>query len=266
MKNKSWIIAMITFWIILIIILIAFLCYAIGDGNAISFGRYRSNNKSKTIFDETYDLELVNEIQIIASAGDLKIEESTDVQKVKVVVYGNEKKDVDVILSDGKLKIDNSKYKNRFSVFAFNNDMDEITVYLPKNYNKEINAKLDYGNIEIIDLENATINIDESCGNIDLGKVKDLKINCDYGDVKVDTVLNKLDIDTNCGSVKINNLDLKENSKIKSDLGDVKIGSTNDIYIDASVDLGDCKINKNNRHAEINLKVEVDCGDIKVEN
>lgn len=266
MKNKSWIIAMITFWVILIILLVIFLCYAIGDGNVISFGMYRSDNVSKIICDETYDLELINNIQIIANAGDLKIEESTDIQKVKVLICGDQNKDIEVNLNDGKLRIDNTKNKNKVSVFAFNNHMDEITVYVPKNYNKEINAKLEYGNIEIIDLENAIINIDESCGDINLGKVKDLKINCDYGDIEIGTVLNKLDIDTDCGSVKIKNIDLKENSKIKSDLGDVKIGSTNDIYIDANVDLGDFKINKNNRYAEVILKVEVDCGDIKVEN
>ena len=66
--------------------------------------------------------------------------------------------------------------------------------------------------------------------------------------------------------MKIKNIELKENSKIKNDLGDVKIGNTNDIYIDANVDLGEYKINKNNRYAESTLKIDVNCGDIKVEN
>ena len=262
MKNKGWIIAMIIFWIILIIFLIAFLSYVILNNTNIPIGIYNTSNNSEIICNENYDLELINNIEILVSAGKLKIEENTDDQKVKVLVYGEQNRQIDVSVDNGKLKIDNTKSKR--VVFSFNNHIDEITVYLPRNYNKEINVKSDYGNVDMIDLENATINIEESCGDINLGKVKNLQIDSDYGSIDVDTVLNKLDIEIDCGDLKIKNIELKENSKIKNDLGDVKIGNTNDIYIDANVDLGEYKINKNNRYAESTLKIDVNCGDIKV--
>ncbi len=264
MKNKGWIIAMIIFWIILIIFLIAFLSYVILNNTNIPIGIYNTSNNSEIICNENYDLEFINNIEILVSAGKLKIEENTDDQKVKVLVYGDQNRQIDVSVDNGKLKIDNTKSKR--VVFSFNNHIDEITVYLPRNYNKEINVKSDYGNVDMIDLENATINIEESCGDINLGKVKNLQIDSDYGSIDVDTVLNKLDIEIDCGDLKIKNIELKENSKIKNDLGDVKIGNTNDIYIDANVDLGEYKINKNNRYAESTLKIDVNCGDIKVEN
>ncbi len=264
MKNKGWIIAMIIFWIILIIFLIAFLSYVILNNTNIPIGIYNTSNNSEIICNENYDLEFINNIEILVSAGKLKIEENTDDQKVKVLVYGEQNRQIDVSVDNGKLKIDNTKSKR--VVFSFNNHIDEITVYLPRNYNKEINVKSDYGNVDMIDLENATINIEESCGDINLGKVKNLQIDSDYGSIDVDTVLNKLDIEIDCGDLKIKNIELKENSKIKNDLGDVKIGNTNDIYIDANVDLGEYKINKNNRYAESTLKIDVNCGDIKVEN
>lgn len=264
MKNKGWIIAMIIFWIILIIFLIAFLSYVILNNTNIPIGIYNTSNNSEIICNENYDLEFINNIEILVSAGKLKIEENTDDQKVKVLVYGEQNRQIDVSVNNGKLKIDNTKSKR--VVFSFNNHIDEITVYLPRNYNKEINVKSDYGNVDMIDLENATINIEESCGDINLGKVKNLQIDSDYGSIDVDTVLNKLDIEIDCGDLKIKNIELKENSKIKNDLGDVKIGNTNDIYIDANVDLGEYKINKNNRYAESTLKIDVNCGDIKVEN
>ncbi|MCX4302807.1 MAG: DUF4097 domain-containing protein [Clostridia bacterium] len=264
MKNKGWIIAMIIFWIILIIFLIAFLSYVILNNTNIPIGIYNTSNNSEIICNENYDLEFINNIEILVSAGKLKIEENTDDKKVKVLVYGDQNRQIDVSVDNGKLKIDNTKSKR--VVFSFNNHIDEITVYLPRNYNKEINVKSDYGNVDMIDLENATINIEESCGDINLGKVKNLQIDSDYGSIDVDTVLNKLDIEIDCGDLKIKNIELKENSKIKNDLGDVKIGNTNDIYIDANVDLGEYKINKNNRYAESTLKIDVNCGDIKVEN
>ena len=67
-------------------------------------------------------------------------------------------------------------------------------------------------------------------------------------------------------NIKIDKVQIAEDSYIKSDYGDVRIKETNDIYIDAKTDLGDVKINTNNRHSEITLKIEGDCGDIKVEN
>ena len=44
MKNKGWIIAMIIFWIILIIFLIAFLSYVILNNTNIPIGIYNTSN------------------------------------------------------------------------------------------------------------------------------------------------------------------------------------------------------------------------------
>jgi len=59
----------------------------------------------------------------------------------------------------------------------FNNYINDIIVYIPKNYDKTIEIDLDYGNVNVVDLENATINIKEDCGNIILGKIKNVMEN-----------------------------------------------------------------------------------------
>ena len=46
----------------------------------------------------------------------------------------------------------------------------------------------------------------------------------------------------------------------------MKIHSTNEIYIDAKVDLGDVHINNNYRHSNTTLNIEVDSGDITIKN
>ena len=63
---------------------------------------------------------------------------------------------------------------------------------------------------------------------------------------------------------KIEDVQIKENSSIKSDLGDVKIDKINDIYVDAETDLGEVEVENNNRKSEIILEIECDCGDIKI--
>ena len=71
-------------------------------------------------------------------------------------------------------------------------------------------------------------------------------------------------IDADAGDVKINTLNITQNSNIEINAGDIKINQTNDIYIDAETDLGETKINNNNDKSEITLKIENNLGDIKV--
>lgn len=263
MKNKGAIITLIVLLGIIVIGLIVFLCMVL-NGKHIRFGIGNWSKKSTNIiYDTTYELESIDNLEILSSAGNINFEESTD-GKIRVVAYGKNENDIKVNYSNNKLKIDYSIHNH--IMFGFNFQTNDIIVYIPSDYSKEIKLDLDYGDINMIDLENATINIKEDCGSIKLGKVKNTTVDSSYGDVKIDTILNKCKIDTDCGSVKIGSATINENSYIKVDLGDVKIGETNDIFIDTKVDLGDTKINTNNRHSDVTLKIEVDCGDIKVEN
>lgn len=263
MKNKVFIISMIVFWILLIIVLTVILCSGLKWGN---IGWYVNDEENTVIFEKSYDIEQINNIKVLSNAGDVKFKESSNDSEIKVVIYGQTDENVKVELQNYLLTVDNTQYKNKHVSFALKKYINEIEVYVPKSYNKEINLELDYGSIEMTDLENATVTIDENCGDINVGKVKNITLRNDYGDTDIDSVLNKLDIEMNCGDLDIEHLDLKENSTIRCDLGDVSIGSTNDIFIDTSVDLGDSKVKNNNRYAEVTLKIEMNCGDIDVEN
>lgn len=260
MKNKGIIVAMIIILSIIVMGLIAFLYFVISGNFKFHFNI--GKRSEKIIYDESYELDTINNIEVLSDAGDVKFEESTD-GKIRVVVYGESTEKLKVDNYDNKLKIN---YSQKTTFFGINSYMSNITIYIPQNYDKEIKIDTDYGDINVGDLENATIDIKEDCGDVNLGKIKNVTIKNSYGDIKIEQVLNKLNIKSNCGDVKINKIELFENSEIKNDLGDIKIGETNYIYIDADVDLGDIKINTNNRHSEITLKIETDCGDIKVEN
>ena len=49
--------------------------------------------------------------------------------------------------------------------------------------------------------------------------------------MKIDEVLNKCNIEVDSGDVKITNVAINEDSKIKCDLGNIDIKEINDIYI-----------------------------------
>lgn len=225
MSNRSLLIITIVLLSIIAVCLIAFLVMALtGKYRGFSIGIFESGN-NEAVFEESYEEALVNSFEVKSEAGDINIEPSQD-EKIKVVVYGKNQDDVKVSFNEGNLKID---VKQPRRVMIFGTYMNKITIYIPQSYSKELNIKANYGDIDIGSLENSIMNVENDCG-----------------------------------SIKIQNLDIKEDSNIESDLGDIKIEKTSDIYIDAKVDLGDIKVNENNRHSEITLKAKNSCGDIKI--
>lgn len=260
MKTKGIIVGLIILLSIIVISLIIFLITYLKGG--INF---RSSSKSNTIIlDKTFKVEDITNIEIKQDAGDIIFRESTD-NNIQVVVYGENENDVDINLNQNNLTIDYTS-KNRFVVFGIGTIKNDIIVYIPSNYSNEIKIKNDYGETEMIDLENATVNIDCDAGNVELGKIKNATIKCDYGNIEVKEILNKCDIKADCGNIEITKISIMEDSSIKADLGNVEIIETSDIYIDANVDLGKIKINKNNRNSNVTLKIDCDCGNITVNN
>lgn len=263
MKNKGLIIATIILLSIVIFFLTMFLVLALSgkiNFRGMMFGFSKSTN---VVFDEQFELDAIKSIEIKQDAGDIIIKETSN-DYIQVVLYGEDKNDVKVDLNNGNLNIDYTHKKVR--LFSFGGTKNDIIIYMPSSYSNEIKIKNDYGECEIADLENATVNIDCDAGNVNLGKVKNAIIKCDFGNIEVKEVLNKCEIDADCGNIKIDKISIKENSSIKADLGNIDINNTNDIYIDANVDLGKTNINNNNRQSNITLKINCDCGNVTINN
>ena len=155
--------------------------------------------------------------------------------------------------------------KDMYDAIIDNFDENQVIIksaavadYKPKNYSDK---KIKKSNDDLI------IELDRNKDiAYELGKIKNAVLKCDYGNIDIKEILNKCDIEADCGNVKIDTLSIKEDSSIKADLGNVDINNANDIYIDANVDLGSANINKNNRNAEITLKVHCNCGNVTINN
>lgn len=257
MKNKRLIITLIIILTIITFFLIMFLVKCLKNG---IFGS-KSNNVA---YDKQFAIEEIQDIKIKQCAGDIIFKETTN-DYIQVIVYGEEANDVQVNLEGGDLNIE-YKDRNRFIFFDFGVVQGDIIIYIPSNYSNTIEIKNDYGECKITDLENATVSIDCDAGNVNLGKIKNANIKCDLGNIEVKEILNKCDIEADCGNIIIDRISILENSTIKADLGNIDIRNTNDIYINADVDLGKTNINKNNRNANITLNVKCDCGNVTINN
>lgn len=262
MKNKGLIITLIILLSIIIFFLVMFLVTYLRGG--ISFKNIFESRSTNVIFEGQFNLKDINNIEIEQEAGDIIFRKSEN-DYVQVILYGKDEDDARIDLNGGKLNIDYTQ-KNRFQFFNFGTIKNDIIIYIPSNYSNEIKIKNNYGKCEMIDLENAIVNIDCDAGDVQLGKIKNVTIKCDYGNIEIKEILNKCNIKADCGNIKIEKISIQENSTIKADFGNVEINDTNDIYIDTDVDLGDTNINKNNRKAEIILEIKCDCGNITINN
>lgn len=294
MKSKIGIILLIILLIIICIGLISFMINIINGKSVFRFG-FSNKVSEELIINEEYD-NTFKKIDITSEAGEVYVKTSNE-KKVKVKIY-SEAENTKVETENNELTIISQEKKGH--IFAFNNKISKIEVYLPENYENTIKIKNNYGDIEVEKFANSDIEIEEDCGDVlvqqgkkvsiknDYGDIKlekaieanikqsagdvkidevnDINVENNYGDIKIKNVYNSLKVEEDCGEVKIENININENSSIENNLGDIKIGSTNEIYINASIDLGDIKINQNYPKSEITLKIKNNCGDIKVDN
>ena len=261
MKNKGIIITLIILLSVIIFFLVMFLVMCLtGRIKGILF--FSTKKSTNVIFDKTYSVEDINNIDIKQDSGNVIFKETSE-DNIQVVVYGENESDVDVNFNQNNLSIDNTN-NQKFTFFSFGVIAKDIVIYIPSTYNKTIKIKSNYGNCEMLDLENAIVDIDCNCGNVKLGKIRNANVKCNLGNTEIKEILNRCNIKADCGNIEIDTISIQEDSTIKVDLGNVNINKTNDIYIETDVDLGKTNISQNNRNSEITLKINCDCGNVTV--
>ena len=290
MKNNTLIVCLIVLLVIISIGLITFMIKVINGKMGFPY-----KVSDELVVDEEYNNNF-DEINITSDASDIEVKETSG-EKIRVVIYGDKDK-TEVEEKNNELRII-SKHK-KGSWFAFRNKIAKIEVYIPKDYDKNIIINNKYGDIDVEEFSKANIEINEDCGDVDViggnkvdiknkygdiklekakeanikqsaGAVKvesvdDIVVKNNYGDIKITNVYNSINAEEDCGDVKIDNLTINKDSSIKNNLGSIKIGSTNEIYIEAKTDLGDVKVNNNYKKSDITLNLKNNCGDIKVNN
>lgn len=295
-NNKPLIITLIVILAILTVFLITFFIGIMNSNFQIkNLFNYFDRESTELVIDETYE-NTIDKLSIDTDISNIYIKENKD-NNIVVKIYGK-KNDVKVDSDEDRLSI-NIKSKPCFG-FCINQTLYRIEVYLPSNYNQKILIKNDYGDIDVAKFKEALIEVEadcgdikvlggnqvkltndygditldeadyaeinQSCGNINIGEINKIIAKNDFGDIKVDKVNESVDLENDCGNIEVDELLITDNSQIICDLGDIKIGDTSDIYIDAKVDLGKIDINSNNKKSDITLKVENDCGNILVNN
>lgn len=276
MKNKCLIIFLIILLSICCIFLGVILYLGLSGKNIFNFGGF-SNVSEELVYDKAYE-EAFDKININTSAAMIEIKNSLEDLTI-VKIYGN----IELLKLDDEKEL-NIEYRSEPCIgLCFNQSIAKIEIYLPTDYEGNIEIKNKYGDIELDEFLNSnikvsssygdtiidganTLEVSSSAGDIDIGTVTKATIDNNLGDIKIKKVLSYLDINADCGDIKIDEAILDSNSTINNNLGDIKIKHTNDIRIEAKTSLGDSKIENNNYKSDIVLKITNSCGDIKVNN
>ena len=280
MKNKKLTIVLITFLGIIALLLTILLIFLLNNKTKFnhfhfSFGNTISN---ELVLDEHYENRF-EKIIINTNASKIDVYESID-NDIRLVIHGDKER---TSVSTGDSILDIVSNTKECKGLCLNNKIGKIDLYLPSNYDKnlEINNNFgdinvdsfdkadavissDYGDVKLGNINTAIIN--QSCGDVKIRNVNDVTVNNSYGDIIIDSVTNYLDVNDDCGDIKINSIALNKNSKINNNFGDIEIGSTNEINIQAKTSFGDVDINNNYKKSAIILKVTNDCGDIEINN
>ena len=253
--------------------------------------------KTELVYENVFTEEISN-LDIITTNNDVKIEEK-DIENIEVKIYDRKDAKPTASVKDNTLYIENKdEVRIGFSFGINGNSRIEITVPKGTTYNlkiegtssdvdslinlENVNIETKSGDINIKDSINTTINT--TSGDVIVGNTDKLEITTTSGDIKTGSVKKsiyakatsgdfllgdingKLTLNTTSGDIKINKVNLTNNSTIKVTSGDVVIGETNDIYVDAHVVSGDVKVNTNNRKSDYELKINTTSGDIIVNN
>ena len=233
-------------------------------------------SKATLIYDKIIEEEF-NKIDISTESLDIEFVKAND-NIVNVKVYDEEDSSVYVGVTDNTLKVvSKNKTKVHFGIATMNK---KVVISLPENIydlvitstSGDITSEIEFNNVSIkstsgdIKLDKVKdADLSVTSGDIFVKEVNNLIINSTSGDVDINKINNHIELKTQSGDVKINDLSLTEDSKIKVTSGDIKVlKSSSDIYFNASSKTGDIRINNNNRYGAAELTINTVTGDITV--
>lgn len=248
-------------------------------------------------YDKEFDV-IFNEIEVNTKSSDIEIVKGKNDKTIEVKIYG--KKDLlSVSNTDSLLRI-NVDAESCVG-FCFNKDISKIVLYLPENYSNKLIINNSFGDVDIADFKKANmmvkldsgdikissansiviennsgdinvtnivedLELENNNGDVRVNEVKSMKATIKHGDINVKKVTGSLSINNDSGDIDIDKLSIEEDSYILSKLGDIKINSTNEIFINAKSNLGEIRVNSNYRNANVTLTIESKSGDVIVKN
>jgi len=264
-NNKGLTIFLIVFLSIIVLALSALMVLGIsGKGGMFGWHFGSSNISSNLVAEESISAEDINDIKIRIKAGKLKIvsEKASEDNKIVAKFYAKEKDRINLDLTKNSINIEDRSEDCRF--FCINWDGINIELFVPEDYAGDFDIDTSYGDVEIGDFKLATMKLNSSAGNIELGSAKNVSAELSAGNFELGSCYGRVRIDNSMGNVEIDHLDITEDSTIDLSMGNVAIRNVGDVRVDANTDMGESSVNGGNPKSDVTLKIDNSMGNITV--
>lgn len=251
-----------TFKILYVTLALIFIAIFILLINSILSKTFFNNFNNKEISTTFFETNEFNNINIDTINSDVVIKESLN-DKIKVVVNSNnDKNNFDIYVKDNNLMIIDKKENIGFC-FMFSCTSNDIVIYIPKDVIKNLNFIGISADLETyILLDN--LNFDTISGDITLNSVETVIGQSTSGDITIDMLTSKIDLNSISGDVDIKNMTLLSNSSINTVSGDVDIDKLTNINVEAYTTSGDIDVDSD-KTSDIKLNIDSTSGDISTD-
>lgn len=244
-----------------LLIVLAVLFTLVLAGSSVLFmmkGKSILGASNKLVEEKTF--ENIQNIAVKTDVSDVYIQYSTD-NNYKVEIYSDKAKTTTIDVENDNLLVE-FKEENKFFFYG---KTSRIFIYIPKTFANNIKITSTTGDVIAADYEKANFDISVTTGDISLGWVRNAEISCTTGDITIQDIKEKFNIITTTGDVRIQNININEDSTIATTTGDVRVvNNRSNVYVDANTRTGDINLNDNNRHSDITLNVKTTTGDINI--
>ncbi len=262
MKNKATIATIIILSIFCLLLTSGFI-YLLTNSNNIHFS-FDFSDKSMNLVD-SYEVlpDDIKNIKINVHSTDVEIKESNE--KILVEYYSNRENNAKFTYDETSITLDENNFD--VSCIGFCNSRRKVVLYIPSNYSGEYNISTKSGDIKSsIDLSNNNVNISAMSGDVRLDIIGNANVSTMSGDIEINKVNKKINLSAMSGDIKINDLNIIEDSDIKTSSGDVKVNNNiANCYVDVKTSSGDKHINKSDRKSDVVLKINTSSGDVRVD-
>lgn len=263
MKNKGFYIFLIVFLSVIVLGLGALLVFGLTHKGFFGFGMGANNISGHLAFEKEYDLSEIDTVSVNVRAGEVKVHSvAGDMGKVTVKFFADNDDWAKVELDSKALKVEDDTPECHG--FCFNQVGVLAELYLPVDYTGKLDIDIDYGKTKVENLSEATIRLDSSAGDVELGSAKNIDAKLSAGRLTVGDCYGRLNIENNMGDVEIEKLHLTEDSTVDLDMGDVEIREVGDVRVEADVDLGNRNVSGGNDAAAVVLRVKNNMGNISI--
>ena len=292
--NNGLRITLITLLSILLIFVVGIMVFLFKGNYNFSTINF-SFGESKTLVDEK-EITSIKNLNIESNVADVIIETKEGyTNSIKVELYSDHAEEYEITEKNDEIKV---VLKDKRVVTMFGSNSSRIKIYVPATYDKYVVITNRTGDITIGKLPNSDFNISlttgdvkaeqannmiislttgdvelnkvfngditATTGDVDINSIDKVKVKLTTGDITIGKISNSLSLTSTTGDVRITDANLKANSNIKSGTGDVRINNTTGCYIDAKTNVGDTRVDNNDRKSDIVLTITSRVGDIRV--